>query len=149
MTQRTIIIMRHGEAEGYAQQDSLRNLSLYGKQDVADTASKLKGIIIDTVWASPYNRAQQTAEIVMASLGLDAACKIDHVGITPSGNASVIGEELKAETGNILLATHMPFVSELTAYLTGKLCGFNTADCAIIRISDDGVELEMVASHVR
>ncbi len=144
---RTIVIMRHGQAQGFASSDQMRALTEEGVNQVKASALQLAGIQFDSIWASPYLRAQQSADAVLATLQLDKQIKIDHSGITPDGDATLIGEELLASEGNILLASHMPFVSYLTQYLTGNLRSFATADCAVISIDDDSKSLRWVHAH--
>jgi probable phosphoglycerate mutase len=66
---------RHGESEAnvkgiFANAGEGYGLTDRGKLQVAALAEELRGEQIDAVYASPLSRAQQTAEIVCASLGL-------------------------------------------------------------------------------
>lgn len=144
---RTIIIMRHGQAEGFAMSDQSRALTHVGVEQVKSSASKLAGVKLDKIWASPYLRAQQTADTVIDCLQLEPSIKFTHNGITPDGDPALIGEELLASDGNILLASHMPFVSYLTQYLTGTLRSFATADCAVITIDGENKTLNWVLAN--
>ncbi len=68
-----VYFVRHGESEGNLkkihQGDSVP-LSKEGKRQVELVANRLKGIQIDTIYASPYLRAKQTAEIISKELDL-------------------------------------------------------------------------------
>jgi isoleucyl-tRNA synthetase len=71
-------VMRHGEAENNVQQvmGSLANgpypLTEKGKQQVQDQLAELKKIDFDLIVVSPFVRTKETAEIVVAGLGLSA-----------------------------------------------------------------------------
>jgi len=114
--------MRHGEASLQAPSDIERPLTERG---MAQTKSLLKRYANDfssikTIYASPYLRAQQTAELVSDALGLPISTM---TSITPDGNPRRVSDELfetKESAGDIILITHMPFVGGLNSLLT---CG--------------------------
>jgi len=72
----TYLLMRHGEsksnAQGYASTtlgDS-NPLTEKGHQEVLTAAEKLKGKKIDLIITSPFERTKQTADLLVAALGL-------------------------------------------------------------------------------
>ena len=140
---RNIYIMRHGDAAFTDGDDSQRTLSGLGIKQAQSVGVELKNEFFSTCWVSPYVRAQQTKDAVMESLG-EQKEEITHKGITPYGNEVLIGEEIFSEEGDILLVSHMPFVSKLAHYLTGQIHSFYTADCAVIEIDGAKAKLKRV-----
>jgi len=124
--------MRHGEAQNFIEQgsrdDSQRLLTQQGKQEVEIMANWLNKRLIkpSQVFVSPYNRAQQTCDIV-TSLMNTTTTTLDF--ITPSGNAKQIHDfidgwcsdkmtESPHQEQCLLIVSHMPLVSYLVAELT-------------------------------
>ena len=66
----TLWLLRHGEAEARARSDAERPLTERGRKEVRRCAERLRGRPLQYILASPYLRAQQTAEIVREVLGL-------------------------------------------------------------------------------
>lgn len=133
-----LIIMRHGQASWSAPSDQERPLTDAGRAEVERTARKLKTHPIDRILASPYLRAQQTAEIVSGILG----CPVETLDcITPDDSPKAAMDALP-DSGNVLIASHMPLVSALT----GLLCegsyssgpGFYTGNAAVLELDMPG-----------
>ncbi|CDZ93650.1 phosphohistidine phosphatase SixA [Pseudomonas saudiphocaensis] len=106
-------LLRHGEAEPRARTDAERNLNDAGKLEVRDSAAHLRGRELQVILVSPYNRAQQTAEIVRQELGFSG--EVETVPwLTPEsdpGDALLyLGRRSEKE---ILLVTHQPLVGVL------------------------------------
>lgn len=106
-------LLRHGEAEPKARTDAERNLNDAGKLEVRESAAQLRGRHLQAILVSPYNRAQQTAEIVRQVLGFSGA--VETVPwLTPEsdpGDALLyLGRRSEEE---ILLVTHQPLVGAL------------------------------------
>ena len=143
--------MRHGTAENYAPRDDLRQLVEFGRAQVVETAAWFNSTLInpsvDLALVSPYVRAQQTFEVFSQQVSVKS---IETSGdITPEGDPfnvhnyldarlSVIKEQnTQQQDLNLLLVSHMPFVS----FLLEELCPeagntlFNTASIAIIDYS--------------
>lgn len=57
-------LLRHGEAEAHARSDAQRELTPHGRKEVKQSAGHLPGHGVSKIVASPYVRAQQTAQIV-------------------------------------------------------------------------------------
>lgn len=114
--------MRHGDAPYI---DGERQLSESGKQDVAQMSQRLaeifkqQGIELELMLASPYLRAQQTADIVEQEL-MNAKVRpflreqepLLRSESDPAMTASYV-ESLPQST--ILLVSHMPLVANLLA----------------------------------
>ncbi|OCX22381.1 phosphohistidine phosphatase SixA [Stutzerimonas xanthomarina] len=64
-----IWLLRHGEAEPRARTDAQRCLTEAGRNEVRRSAAHLVGRPLQMILASPYVRAQQTAELVREVLG--------------------------------------------------------------------------------
>ena len=117
-----LFLMRHGEASMQAPSDMERPLTERG---VAQTKSLLDRSAKDfssikTIYASPYLRAQQTAQLVSDVLGISISTM---ASITPDGNPRRVCDtlfEVEESAGDIILITHMPFVGSLNSLLT---CG--------------------------
>ncbi len=139
-----IYLLRHGQAVQAAERDSLRSLTPLGAQDIELLARTFvaRGHKIDRCFASPYLRAQQTAEIFKKNSELTFAIESSLL-LRPDNNpVSLLRlledvEETDKES-DILLVGHNPFLSELYAMLTqanqvngikvlaaGELCGIH------------------------
>lgn len=129
-----IFIMRHGEAEGFAElgnrDDSQRVLTKQGVQEAQVMSSWMqKSLIKPThIFVSPYIRAQQTSVIATSTF----TAPIDTLDIiTPSGDAKHVhdyidgwvSDELNSQSLSLLIISHMPLVS----YLVGELTQFDSA----------------------
>lgn len=113
----TLWLLRHGEAEPRSEGDEFRPLTDRGRTEVRRSAERLLGQRIDVIYASPYVRAQQTAELVRGVLGHKEPI-VTLPWITPDDDVIKAIDLLDDLSGsNILLATHNPFVS----YLAGLL----------------------------
>lgn len=112
-----IWILRHGQAEAAAATDAERALTDVGREEVSRMASLLRGQPVDAVLASPYRRAQQTAEIVCSEIGF--ARGISTVPwLTPDDEPSqCLGFLAERTEGNLLLVSHQPLVSQLVSLL--------------------------------
>lgn len=110
-------LLRHGEAEPRARTDAERNLTETGRAEVRTSADALRDAPLDAILASPYARAQQTAEIVRQVIGFEGA--IETVPwATPDSD---IGEAMlyldRRNERTLLLVTHQPFVGALGGWL--------------------------------
>lgn len=112
--------MRHGEASLQAPSDMQRPLTDRG---ITQTKALLNRYAKDfscikTIYASPYLRAQQTAQLVSDLIGIPVSTM---TSITPDGNPRRVCNELfEAEegAGDMIIVTHMPFVGSLNGLLT-------------------------------
>lgn len=135
-----IFILRHGQAEPQKTTDDLRNLTVKGRADVAASVnfSLAELTKVQEIWASPLVRAQQTAQIVQDILlkqDISVAIKTTDL-ITPESNPSGLFDSLQADSvESVLLASHMPFVSDFMDIFCGSAPGFhpmNTSSLALI-----------------
>jgi len=113
-----VVIMRHGHAEAYVSSDESRNLTDRGRAEARAAGRCLDslGMRFDEVWVSPYVRAQQTADEVLASVSAEERLTI--ATITPEGRPGSFVDSLAAFEGqNLLVVSHNPFVSALLGLL--------------------------------
>lgn len=108
-------ILRHGEAEGHAPTDAERNLTDHGRAEVLRSAAHLIGQPISTIIASPYVRAQQTAQLVREALGFVREIRTVP-WLTPDGTPLRVLEKLDTDD-NVLLVSHQPLVGSLISFL--------------------------------
>ncbi len=119
-----VFIMRHGQASFDAQSDAARPLTPQGEleaQMMGNWLSKM-GNAPDLIWVSPYIRAQQTFQHVGQYLTQKHQVKLMNM-VTPSGSAKDVHDLLDGELAvnnieQLLIVSHMPFVSYLVAELT-------------------------------
>jgi phosphohistidine phosphatase len=133
-----VYLVRHGEATDpmvdperpltAAGRTSVERLAIWcAANDVAPAAVRHSGIL----------RARQTAEILAARLSPAAGARVAR-GLSPDDDPGPWLDELVHETGSPMLVTHMPFVGELAALLTGRRAplGFATAEIAVLERED-------------
>ncbi|MDQ7727423.1 phosphohistidine phosphatase SixA [Halomonas sp. SpR8] len=133
-----VLIMRHGEAApGYP--DQARRLTPHGELEAEKMARWLVGRIaagelpVPRIYASPYARAQQTAQRLCDALGTPLET-LDF--ITPDDSPRAVSDWLleQPEGAPIILVSHMPLVGELAGLLVegspAQGVGFPTAAIA-------------------
>ena len=108
-------VLRHGEAESHAPSDAQRNLTERGREEVLHSAAHLIGQPISAIIASPYVRAQQTAQLVREALGFVPEIRTVP-WLTPDGNPLQVLEKLDTDD-NVLLVSHQPLVGDLISFL--------------------------------
>lgn len=110
-------LLRHGEAQRFAPQDSLRALTERGREEVLASAERLRGRPLEAILTSPYVRARQTAELVAQALDYRGALEI-HSWLTPDSDPMDALEQLSRRIeGELLVVTHQPFVGALAGLL--------------------------------
>ena len=106
-------ILRHGEAQYRARTDAERELTDHGRQEVLSSAAHLLGQPLRWIIASPYVRAQQTAEVVRQALGF-ADSIVTVPWLTPESDPRKVLDNLDLYAAdNVLLASHQPLVGSL------------------------------------
>lgn len=115
-----LLVVRHGEAEARAPLDSQRNLTPRGRDMVAQLGAAIiqKNFMPGQIWASPYVRAQQTAQILhrqLAPVDFVRECPV----ITPDSNVHDCLTWLQRvpESESLMLVSHQPFVTQLISWL--------------------------------
>ena len=130
-------IMRHGQAQSMAPSDELRPLTDAGRRQVSINSQALANETFTHVFVSPYLRAQQTWEILLAQGVHTQRCTtVDW--ITPDVATGPALDELMAIEGdalNILLVCHQTFAGRLTTHLCdGSTRGRHVETAAIVSI---------------
>lgn len=115
-----ICIMRHGEAEAYSGEatDSARELTTAGRSGNRRVAEQLRQrqATFKQVWVSPFVRAQQTGDDVLALFPAVTRERCD--ALTPESRPQEMLEILAANgSDSLLLIGHNPLVSRLVALL--------------------------------
>ena len=132
--------MRHGEAEPLSSQDSQRQLTARGQHEVSQMALWLQQhyAAFDWIWASPYLRTRQTAELMLAKQQPFSQFEIVPE-LVPEGDAALFKSYFDARISTqpdarVLLVSHMPLVSFLVEAFTvqGQAPIFTTAQLACI-----------------
>ncbi|MCW8885686.1 MAG: histidine phosphatase family protein [Motiliproteus sp.] len=103
-----VYFLRHGEA-GYASNDAERTLTENGRQQTVDSLHKVRERIkgLDGIFASPYRRAQESAQIAKQQLELD--CKIVECSqLVPEASPQQLLEWLQSQQQDLLLVGHNP-----------------------------------------
>ena len=109
-------VLRHGEAEPYGTRpDSERALTPHGCEEVLRSAAELIGQPITAIYASPYLRAQQTAQLVREALGFEPDIRTVE-WLTPDNRPQAVSEQL-VSVDYALLVSHNPLVGNLLGYL--------------------------------
>lgn len=108
-------VLRHGEAESHAPSDAQRNLTERGRDEVLRSAAHLIDQPISAIIASPYVRAQQTAELVRTALGVVPEIRTV-AWLTPDSNPQQVLEKLDTDD-TVLLVSHQPLVGNLISFL--------------------------------
>ncbi len=97
-------------------------MSKKGRSDIRVLAMHMQNmdVHIDTVFHSGKTRAEQSAQIIAELLAPDISpVKTD--GLSPNDDPVEIVGDIEQMNGNILIASHMPFVSRLcSTLLTGN-----------------------------
>jgi len=137
-----LFLMRHGEAEFNLNNDAQRQLTDVGRANVREIVLRDKAELshIDTIWVSPYVRAQQTAQIVQEVLDQPVHCVIQSF-LKPSADPHSVFNELQEKDLSILLVTHQPLIGTMVNLLAGLEPGRHRLGTAALAC----IELEVVA----
>lgn len=113
-------MLQHGVALS-KNEDAERPLSSGGSNDIARVADYLSknGAQIQRIFHSGKLRAQQTAEIISQRVASKVTPE-KMTGIGPNDNPAQFINAIASEENDMLIASHMPFVSNLcSTLLTG------------------------------
>ena len=109
-------VLRHGEAVPYGScPDSERELTDHGRKEALSSAAHLIGQPLTAIYASPYLRAQQTAQIVREALGFEPEIRTVE-WLTPEVDPDKVTDQL-VSVSNVLLVSHNPLVGNLLGFL--------------------------------
>lgn len=109
-------LLRHGEAESFAPTDAQRRLTEAGQAAVRSVCQYLPAHL-SHILVSPYLRAQQTAELVLASqTGTPLLTTVDW--LVPETNPLQVMAALdNFRHEDLLLVAHQPLLGELAGLL--------------------------------
>jgi phosphohistidine phosphatase len=115
-----LYILQHGEAVP-KEIDPERPLSEHGNRDIRILARHLQnmGVQLGNVFHSGKLRAEQSASLIAETLSPEIQ-PVKTEGLNPNDDPAVIIGDIEQMNENILIASHMPFVSRLcSTLLTG------------------------------
>ena len=144
-----VIFVRHGKAAPYCEDDAGRDLTEFGRLQVQQTAQYLtKYYQLDLIITSPYNRADQTAKILLSqalNLGQNPSF-MSLSSITPDENPMIaiddledivrtkFGEDLDDKC--VVVVCHMPIGASMVAKLQNlSPASFELAEARILQMS--------------
>lgn len=115
-----LLVLRHGKAEPMAAEDAARELTARGRAQVEWICRQRAGELAQVrgIWASPFVRTQQTAEIVAASVGLPVHSEPLLIGDTDPQR--LLDAVAAAQDFPLLLVSHQPLVGSLVNGLCGS-----------------------------
>lgn len=127
-----LILMRHGQAAPYCADDAGRDLTEFGAAQAAQSAKQLVATSqLDLIIASPFNRADQTAKIVLenAQQAGQNPSFITLSSITPDDDPAIAIDDIECAIRHkfaddeadkcVAVVCHMPIVARMQALLDG------------------------------
>lgn len=123
---RTLVLMRHGLASGQAPD---AHLLPEGEQQIVRLGRVLahEGWSPSLVIASPYRRAQETANVLLGTLGWSGPLETTHALTPESDPAEALDTILQAapDAPRVLVVAHLPLLDSLLHALTDTMPGFS------------------------
>ena len=138
-----VLLMRHGEAENFSTTDKERALTERGKKNSQSLLQVLdeKQLVPDLILASPYLRAQQTANIAVDVIAHNSKKKIDIETcpiITPEDDVIAAIRYLGTRTESLLMVvTHNPFITSVVHMLCSNSPGIRMGTSSLVYIEAD------------
>lgn len=125
-----IVIFRHAHAlsvlEAKVNTDFERPISEKGKEQIKKSISNLlsEGFRPEYIVSSPFKRAVQTADIISNEIN---CARIEFKDfLVPGSDLSFVCDYINSNKSNIIIVSHMPFVSDLVYVLSGDRLLFST-----------------------
>jgi phosphohistidine phosphatase len=127
-------LLRHGEAEPHAADDSARELTPRGEEQarLAGRAAAALELVFHAVYTSPKARARRTAELACAELGLTP---IVHEPLR-QGFGAADARELMTADRRVLVVGHNPDLPQVVYDLTGARIELKKGGLAGLRDSE-------------
>ncbi len=158
---RTLVVVRHGRAEAFAQEDHLRRLTDRGRREATAAGQWLadQGIVPTDAFVSSAARTRETWEAVVAASGTSARPRIeDAVYSADTDSALDVLRGAPAGAEVVLYVGHNPTAASL-AYLLddgdpdpqafrAMSAGFPTAAVAVLEITVPWAELDAATGHL-
>jgi len=149
-----VFIMRHGEAEHYANSDAERELTQRGRDQslAVARACERQGIKkFDSVLVSPYIRANQTWQTISSLFQVEPSVVESYDEITPYGTSTDVFHYVSAliqskQLESVLLVSHLPLVGYLTAEFVSGITPpmFPTSGLVCIEYDPEQMKGEML-----
>lgn len=116
-----VFLVRHGQAVA-GPDDTTRPLTAAGRSDVRRVAEGLRSRAVRPaeIRHSGLRRAQETAEIIAAVLGLAGRIEVDGA-FTPEADPQVAAARLADAPDPSLFVGHLPHLGRLVGLLVGRL----------------------------
>lgn len=136
-TVKTVIFMRHGEAES-SSVDFIRNLTQAGRLQARSTARDLyeNGIIPQLILSSTANRAIQTAKILANEINysIDHIVEMHEIYEASTRTILEIINAVEDWVNILLLVGHNPTFSTMVSYISQSNVYLGTASAAVIHL---------------
>jgi len=115
-----LFILRHGKA-GEGIPDTMRELKARGRDDLRKVIESRRAelLSIRQIQTSALVRAEQTVAIVAEELGYQGEI-VENIHLTPWAMPSDFIASIDENAGDLLVASHQPFVSDLVSCLTNE-----------------------------
>lgn len=117
-----VTVIRHGTAEDRARTDAERALTAVGRGEAQRAGDRVAatGAPVDSIIASPYLRARQTAALVAERLGFLDDVAVDEA-LCPEASPTGVRDLLARLTGrrHVILVAHEPILSATCELLLG------------------------------
>jgi phosphohistidine phosphatase len=126
-----LYFMRHGEASDDAPTDELRPLTEKGRERIKFAAKALRriNVTLDTIYASPRVRAQQTASLIAETQDLAVETREElNFSFTVEALKKLLAG--KPEEAHILMVGHNPSISEVIMAISGSNVNMKTGSIA-------------------
>lgn len=131
-----LFLLRHAEA-AYGPPDPERQLTEAGHRMARDLAAFIAdkpALHADSIWVSPYARAQQTAAPIIRQLSAVVTIVPE---LVPEADPHALLRRLKSQEGSLLLVGHNPLLSILACHLTGLHGPFSFKKGALLCLKGD------------
>jgi len=114
-----LYLVQHGEAVP-KDEDPERPLSAQGELDVHAMMAMARdaGIVVERVWHSGKQRAEQTANILAGAVLSGGGVEVVK-GLSPNDPVAEFASDADVWEGDTLVVGHLPFMSRLVALLVG------------------------------
>ena len=115
-----LFILRHGKAE-QCSPDELRVLKERGRNDLKKViTTRLQELgSVSQLQSSALVRAEQTAELAAELISFQGGIT-ENMHLTPWAKPMEFVKTIDEAAGDLLIASHQPFVSDLVTLLTGQ-----------------------------
>ena len=139
-----LYLVQHGEAKP-KEEDPERPLTEIGTRNVEKMAEFLgtNNLQVLAVWHSGKRRAEQTTEILEASIGAGGYLH-EQEGLSPNDAVGPIVEEINGLDDDLMIVGHLPFLGKLVTALvagsdSGDVVAFRQGGVVCLERDEEGV----------